>query len=59
MECGYLAPGKGSLLLDGCKEICRLLGGMMAKADLFCGKPPKALREDGIGYFVDQSKDPA
>jgi hypothetical protein len=39
------------------KEIGRLLGGMMDKADLFCGEPPRALRESASEYLVDSSED--
>jgi len=52
VECGYLDPQKGAALIDKCKEIGRLLGGMMGKADLFCGAPSKALRESAIEYYV-------
>jgi four helix bundle protein len=52
VECGYLDPQKGAAPIDKCKEIGRLLGGMMGKADLFCGAPSKALRESAIEYYV-------
>jgi hypothetical protein len=38
--------------MDQCAEIGRLLGGMMEKANLFCGSPPKVLRESPVEYFV-------
>jgi len=52
VECGYLDPGKGILLVEKCKQVGRLLSGTMEKADLFCGKPSKGLREDGVEYVV-------
>src|SRR5512136_413546 len=39
VECGYLDPEKGAALIEKCKQVGRLLGGMMEKAALFCGKP--------------------
>lgn len=36
------------------REIGRLLGGMMAKADLFCGESAKSIRDQTAKYFVNQ-----
>ncbi len=52
VECKYLDPQKGAAPVDRCREIGRLLGGMMEKAHLFCGEPPKVLRESAIEYLV-------
>ncbi|MEW5956749.1 MAG: four helix bundle protein [Chloroflexota bacterium] len=52
VECEYLDSHKATALIDKCKEVGRLLGGMMEKANLFCGEPSKVLRESAIGYFV-------
>lgn len=57
VECKYLDPQKATPLIDKCREVGRLLGGMMEKADLFCGEPPKALRESTIEYFVQPTDD--
>ena len=51
-DCDYLTPEQAVVLRKKCEEIGRLLGGMMAKADLFCGKPERALRELSVEYFV-------
>ena len=51
-DCSYLTPEQTAVLRKKCEEIGRLLGGMMAKADLFCGKPARALRELPVEYFV-------
>ncbi|MGE5224676.1 MAG: four helix bundle protein [Omnitrophica WOR_2 bacterium] len=56
--CGYINRQKGAVLLENCKQIGRLLGGMMEKADLFCGKPTKVLREAYSEYLVDLPLDP-
>jgi four helix bundle protein len=55
VECGYLEVTKGTALIEKCKQVGRLLGGMMEKASLFCGQPPKEFREDGIEYLVESS----
>lgn len=52
VECGYLDPEKGAALIETCKQIGRLLGGMIEKAALFCGQPPKGLRESATEYLI-------
>ena len=52
VDCGYVTPEKADHLLQTCQRIGRLLGGMMAKADQFCGQP-NMLRETTQEYFVD------
>lgn len=44
-DCGYLDREKGAALIEKCKQVGRLLGGMMEKANLFCSTPSKGLRE--------------
>src|SRR5512133_77847 len=44
VECGYLEAGKGAKILGQCKQIGRLLGGMIEKANLFCGKTALEIR---------------
>ena len=53
VECGYLEPGSGAALMEKCKQVGRLLGGMLGKADLFCGSPAKILREDQLEYLIN------
>ena len=53
-DCDYLTTEQARYLNNKCIEIGRLLGGMMDKADLFCGTPPKAIRELGADYFVGE-----
>jgi four helix bundle protein len=57
VECGYLDAERGAALVEKCRLVGRLLGGMMAKADLFCGKPSKGLREDATEYLVQRPGD--
>jgi four helix bundle protein len=52
VDCGYITQEKANHLLQTCQRIGRLLGGMMAKADQFCGQP-NMLREVRLEYFVD------
>jgi four helix bundle protein len=51
-DCNYLTRQQITTLIGKCEEIGRLLGGMMAKVDLFCGEPTRALRESTAEYFV-------
>lgn len=53
-DCGYLPQKQAAALIEKCTEIGRLLGGMMAKSDLFCGEPAKTLRESAVEYFVGE-----
>jgi hypothetical protein len=39
--------------VEKCLEIGRMLGGMMDKADMFCGEHPRTLREDFAEYYTD------
>ena len=53
LDCDYLSPEQAAELRKTCKEVGRLLNGMMTKADMFCGSPGKAIRETGNEFFVD------
>lgn len=54
-DCGYLIPSQAAPLIEKCAEIGRLLGGMIAKASLFCGISPKLIRESTVDYLVGDS----
>ncbi len=56
LDCGYLSAKQATELRKKCAEIGRLLGGMMAKADLFCGEPAKVLREPIAEYLVSNGQ---
>ena len=58
VDCEYLDSQKARPLLERCTEIGRLLGGMMEKADLFCGEPLKVLREPAVEYLVIPTNKP-
>ena len=51
-DCGYWASDTAAALMRRCEEIGRLLGGMIAKADVFCGEPPRSLRESAPEYLI-------
>ena len=53
LDCGYLDEGTNHQLIAKCLEIGRMLNGMMDKAEMFCGEPPRTVREEAAGYFTD------
>ncbi|MCK6539024.1 MAG: four helix bundle protein [Anaerolineales bacterium] len=58
LESGYIDQKTSASLMEKCLEIGRMLNGMMDKADLFCGEPPRSMREEPAEYFVDAHDDP-
>ena len=57
VNCDYLSREEASKLLEKCVEIGRLLGGMMAKANLFCKPESISLRENQAEYFISTTED--
>ena len=55
LDCGYISEDQARTLLTQCAEIGRLLGGMMAKAELFCRPDALSAREEQAPYFVSGS----
>lgn len=55
LECNYIDPSTSRQLNEKCLEIGRMLNGMMAKADMFCGEPTRSLREDSTPYLTELS----
>ena len=51
-DCGYLTHSQAASLLTKCAEIGRLLGGMIAKSDLFCNPEALSIREEQALYFT-------
>lgn len=51
LDCEYIDQKISAPLLEKCLEIGRMLGGMMEKADMFCGAP-RQLREDAAEYLT-------
>ena len=55
-NCKYIKLETRDELSEKCKEIGRLLGGMISKADLFCEKTEKHVRE-GLQEYFSRSHD--
>jgi four helix bundle protein len=55
LDCEYIDQKTSTQLIEKCLEVGRMLGGMMDKAEMFCGEPPRTLREDSAIYFADSS----
>lgn len=53
LDCEYIDEKTNSQLVAKCLEIGRMLNGMIDKADMFCGEPPRTVREEAAGYFTD------
>ncbi|MEP7136005.1 MAG: four helix bundle protein [Chloroflexota bacterium] len=57
LECDYIDQKASSQLISVCLEIGRMLNSMMDKADMFCGEPPRTMRENAAVYYVESSDD--
>lgn len=53
LECEYIDQKTSAQLLEKCLEVGRMLNGMIEKANMFCGEPPRTLREDSAVYFTE------
>lgn len=53
LECEYIDAKTSAQLIGKCLEIGRMLNGMMDKAAMFCGEPPRTIREEQAEYFTD------
>ena len=53
LDCGYISQAQAQTLVEKCREVGRLLGGMMEKADLFCNPSSRSVRESQAEYFVN------
>lgn len=51
-DCGYLTPVQAESLLQKCAQIGRPLGGMLAKAEMFCNSDSRAVHEEQAPYFT-------
>ena len=52
VDCGYWTSEDATILRQKCEEIGRLLGGMITKAEVFCGDIPNLVREPAAEYFT-------
>ena len=46
LDCEYIDQSAHDRLIAKCLEIGRMLNGMLDKADMFCGEPPRGVREE-------------
>ena len=53
LDCDYIPKDVVDAFLEKYAEIGRLLGGMMAKADLFCNPDALSVREEQASYFTN------
>jgi len=56
VDCGYWTSENATTLRQKCEEIGRLLGGMMAKSEMFCSVLPREVCEHQAEYFVKNSE---
>jgi four helix bundle protein len=57
LECEYIDQKTSDKLVDRCMEIGRMLNGMMDKAEMFCGEPPRTLREETAIYLIQSDRE--
>jgi len=57
LDCEYVDQKAHDELLAKCLEIGRMLNSMMDKADMFCGEPPRTVREESAVYFTESNDD--
>jgi four helix bundle protein len=53
LDCKYVPEAQAQALVEKCREVGRLLGSMMDKADLFCNPSSHSVRESQAEYFVN------
>ncbi|MFZ5821007.1 MAG: four helix bundle protein [Chloroflexota bacterium] len=53
LDCKYLSKEEADAFLEKYAELGRLLGGMMAKAELFCNPEALSVREEQAPYFAN------
>ena len=57
LECGYIDKKTSTNLIENCLEIGRMLSGMMAKAEMFCGEPAHTVHEEATVYFTQSDQE--
>ena len=53
LDCEYIDQKTSNQLVEKCQEVGRMLNGMMDKAAVFCGEPPRTVREESAEYFAE------
>jgi len=57
LDCEYINQATSAQLLEKCLEVGRMLGGMMDKAEMFCGDPHRTLREESAVYLTESENE--
>ena len=52
-DCNYISADQSAVLVEKCREIGRLLGSMIGKADLLCNASSRSIRDSQMEYFVE------
>lgn len=52
LDCKYIDQKTSMQLIGNCLEIGRMLGGMMDKAEMFCGTPARTLSDEAAEYLI-------
>jgi four helix bundle protein len=52
LDSEYIDQKTSAQLVEKCLEIGRMLGGIMEKSEMFCGEPPRTIREDSAEYYT-------
>jgi four helix bundle protein len=55
LDCDYIDEKTHNQLMARCLEIRHMFNGMMDKANMFYGEPPRSLREEAAVYFTDSN----
>jgi len=53
-DCGYITRQVAGDIWKDCEEIGRLIGGMIAKSDTFCGTSTYQIKESAAEYFTNE-----
>ena len=57
LDCEYIDQKTSAQLVEKCLEVGRMLGGMIDKAEMFCGDPHCTLREESAVYFTESENE--
>ncbi|MBI4672740.1 MAG: four helix bundle protein [Chloroflexi bacterium] len=57
LDCGYITAQTEKTIDEHCAEIGRMLGGMMEKAELFCGDTLRLTHEAKAEYLIASDTD--
>ena len=52
LDCKYIDQKTSMQLIGNCLEIGRMLGGMIGKAEMFCGTPARTISDEAAEYLI-------